>query len=96
YLNIDRDIYAARKGFFYTYIGWIIGYTLYTWGVVSIADLKTGPVVIYQQRYYGVIALSGCFVLPMLIAYYGGGANVVEFEGGVFAISRILLCQGSL
>jgi stearoyl-CoA desaturase (delta-9 desaturase) len=91
YLDTDKDPYDSRKGFFFTHIGWLIGHTPKEWGLVSISDLKQDPVVLWQHRYYEIIAPLGCFGLPTMIAHYGWN----DWQGGlVYAgFFRVLLNQ---
>lgn len=79
YLDTDKDPYDSRKGFFFCHVGWLLGYTPKTWGPVNIADLKDDPVVLWQEKYYFIIAALGCFGLPTIIAHYGWN----DWQGGL-------------
>lgn len=68
YLDSDKDPYNARRGLFYSHIGWLIGFTPATWGPVDIADVECDPVAVWQQRYYAILAPFAGLVVPTYIA----------------------------
>ncbi|KAJ5661141.1 uncharacterized protein N7484_000513 [Penicillium longicatenatum] len=71
YTDTDQDPYDARWGFWFSHIGWLLALNTTKWGKVDVSDLKRDPVVIWQQRYYVILAILGCDVLPTAIAYLG-------------------------
>ncbi|KAB8211464.1 hypothetical protein BDV34DRAFT_234752 [Aspergillus parasiticus] len=80
YLDTDKDPYNARRGLFYSHMGWLIGYTPETWGSVNISDVERDPVVIWQRRYYVVLAVLTGFILPATVAHVGWH----DWDGGLW------------
>ena len=80
YLDTDKDPYNARRGLFYSHVGWIIGMTPSTWGKVDVSDVKADPVAVWQQRYYIPIAILSGLVVPAIIAHVGWH----DWVGGFF------------
>lgn len=54
---------------------------------MNVSDLDEDPVVVWQQRYYVIIAVFACFFMPTLIAYYGWN----DFLGGLLYASYLRL-----
>lgn len=79
YTDTDRDPYNARRGFFFSHVGWMLGPNQESWGPVDLSDLKNDPVVIWQQRYYLPLALASGALLPTTIAYFGWN----DWKGGL-------------
>ncbi|OQD86513.1 hypothetical protein PENANT_c007G07015 [Penicillium antarcticum] len=78
-VDTDQDPYNARRGLLFSHIGWMLGYNPENWGPVDTSDLKKDPVVVWQQRYYVLIAVTACLLLPTAVAYYGWN----DWQGGL-------------
>jgi stearoyl-CoA desaturase (delta-9 desaturase) len=93
YTDTDKDPYDARRGFFFAHIGWLIGLDSSKWGEVDTSDVARDPVVRWQQRYYGVIAVLACLALPTTIAHFGWN----DWKGGVCygAVGRTIITMQS-
>lgn len=79
YTDTDKDPYNAHRGFLFTHIGWLIGYNPSAWGKVDLSDLEKDPVVVWQERYYVIIALLISPGLPIAISHYGWD----DWKGGL-------------
>lgn len=63
-----RDPYSAKRGFWYSHIGWMLRH----WPVAqddfsNVGDLKKDPIVAFQHRYYAPLAI-GMNLLPAVAA----------------------------
>jgi len=80
YTDTDKDPYNARRGFFYSHLGWMLmkqkaGQV----GFADITDLQRDPLVRWQHKYYPLISITAGFVFPTLFACLWG-----DFWGGLF------------
>lgn len=69
----DRDPYCARRGFWFSHIGWMLrNYPSGNADFSNVRDLQRDPLVVWQQRYYLPIALAMNFGLPLLVGWASG------------------------
>jgi stearoyl-CoA desaturase (Delta-9 desaturase) len=62
----DRDPYSARRGFWFSHIGWMLReYPSGRPNFSNIPDLKKDPMLAFQHRYYLPLALATNFGLPL-------------------------------
>jgi stearoyl-CoA desaturase (delta-9 desaturase) len=69
----ERDPYCARRGFWFSHIGWMLRY--YPSGDADfscVRDLQRDPLVMCQHRYYLLLALTMNFGLPLLLGWLSG------------------------
>ena len=69
----DRDPYSARRGFWFSHIGWMLrdyssGHTDYS----NVRDLQRDPMLMFQHRHYLPLALAANFGLPILVGVLYG------------------------
>jgi stearoyl-CoA desaturase (delta-9 desaturase) len=65
--DVDLDPYSARRGFWFSHIGWML--REYPSGKVdfsNIPDLRKDPMLAFQHRYYLPLALATNLGLPLL------------------------------
>ena len=63
----DRDPYSARRGFWFSHIGWMLReYPSGKEDFTNIPDLKKDPLLVFQHRYYVPLALAANFGLPLI------------------------------
>ncbi|NVJ59975.1 MAG: fatty acid desaturase [Gammaproteobacteria bacterium] len=70
----DKDPYSAKRGFWYSHIGWMLReYQIHRYSDYSnVKDLQNDKIVMWQHRNYLWLTLSLNFGLPILIgALYG-------------------------
>lgn len=72
----DADPYNATKGFWHSHVGWLFVDTPYRDDRFT-AKLRADPLIMWQHRYYWMIAASG-LLLPFAAGYVNGG-----FTGGL-------------
>ncbi|KAE9406206.1 delta 9-fatty acid desaturase, partial [Gymnopus androsaceus JB14] len=73
YTDTDLDPYDARKGFWYSHVGWMLVKPRRKPGVADVSDLRRDPVVRWQHKHYLFLILFMGFLLPSLVAYLGWG-----------------------
>ncbi|XP_061705709.1 acyl-CoA Delta(11) desaturase-like isoform X2 [Cydia pomonella] len=71
YVDTDTDPYNARRGLFFSHIGWLLvdkhpevlrrGKTIY------LADLEQNPVVMFQKKYYYYLNTLLGFIMPVVV-----------------------------
>ena len=72
--NNDHDPYSARRGFFYSHIGWMLReyqpecYSDYS----NCRDLQKDKIVMWQHKYYVPLALATNVGLPLLFGLIHG------------------------
>jgi stearoyl-CoA desaturase (delta-9 desaturase) len=65
--DVDRDPYSARRGFWFSHIGWMIReYPSGRNEFSNIPDLKRDPLLVFQHRYYVALAVGLNVGLPIL------------------------------
>jgi stearoyl-CoA desaturase (Delta-9 desaturase) len=71
HLNVDdedKDPYSARRGFWFSHIGWMLReYPSGRPDFSNIPDLKRDPMLAFQHRYYLPLLLLANFGLPLLV-----------------------------
>ena len=84
----DQDPYSAKKGFWYSHIGWMLReYQIHRYADYSnCRDLQKDPVVIWQHKHYLKIMLSANFGLPLLLGWLNGDIWGMLLLAGVFRL----------
>jgi stearoyl-CoA desaturase (Delta-9 desaturase) len=81
----ERDPYCARRGFWFSHIGWMLrSYPSGEPDFSVVRDLQRDPMVMWQHNHYLLAALSTNFGLPLLVGYLSGDV------WGVFLLAGIL------
>jgi len=63
----ERDPYSARRGFWFSHIGWMLReYPSGKPDFSNIPDLKKDPMLAFQHRYYVPLTLAANFGLPLI------------------------------
>ncbi|HEV3057223.1 MAG TPA: fatty acid desaturase, partial [Vicinamibacterales bacterium] len=66
--DVDRDPYSARRGFWFSHIGWMLReYPSGKPDFSNIPDLKRDPMLAFQHRYYVPLALAANIGLPLAL-----------------------------
>jgi len=91
FVDTNQDPYSINKGLLYAHMGWLIFKQDKTPGIVDTTDLNSNKIVLWQDRYFSIIAIIMGLAVPSLIAGYFWG----DWKGGiVFAgILRIFFFQ---
>jgi stearoyl-CoA desaturase (Delta-9 desaturase) len=64
--DVDKDPYSARRGFWFSHIGWMLrNYPSGKEDFSNIPDLKKDPLLAFQHRHYVPLAVALNFGLPL-------------------------------
>ncbi len=82
-----RDPYSAKRGFWFSHMGWMIRkHDSGKEDFSNAPDLLKDPMVMFQHRHYTVLALGINFGLPMLIGYCVNDLWGVMLLGGLMRL----------
>jgi stearoyl-CoA desaturase (Delta-9 desaturase) len=84
FVDTDDDPYNARRGFWWSHIGWIFFQRKARLDVVK--DLAKDPLVQWQHRYYKWIGLGTAFGIPLIVGLATGRVVGALLIGGVLRI----------
>ena len=85
--DTERDPYCAKRGFWFSHIGWMLRY--YPSGepdLSTVRDLERDPLVRYQHRFYIPLALAMNIGLPLLLGWASGDVLGVFLLAGVLRL----------
>jgi stearoyl-CoA desaturase (delta-9 desaturase) len=83
--DVDKDPYSARRGFWFSHMGWILrNYPSGKNDFSNARDLERDPIVMFQHRYYLPLTLAMNFGFPLLLGWALGDAL------GVFLLAGLL------
>jgi stearoyl-CoA desaturase (Delta-9 desaturase) len=96
----ERDPYCARRGFWFSHIGWMLrNYPSGNPDLSTVRDLQRDPWVMWQHCHYLPLALIMNFGLPLLIGWASGDILGVFLLGGVLRLvvsHHLTFCINSL
>ncbi|XP_023108751.2 stearoyl-CoA desaturase 5 [Felis catus] len=73
YSETDADPHNARRGFFFSHIGWLFVRkhpdVIEKGRKLDLTDLLADPVVRFQRKYYKITVVLMCFVIPTLVPW---------------------------
>ncbi len=96
----DADPYNAQRGFWYSHCGWLFYDDAYAdEGYAS--RLRRDPIILWQDRYYVPIVLSGLAVTFVVGFLHGGwiggvGCFLLAGVGRIFAVLNSTFCINSV
>ena len=83
--NNDRDPYSARRGFWFSHIGWMLRrYPSGEWHFDNVRDLQRDPLVVFQHRFYYPLAIGLNVLVPLALGWLHGDL------WGVFLLAGVL------
>ncbi|KAI7870832.1 stearoyl-CoA desaturase [Spinellus fusiger] len=65
--DTERDPYNAKRGFFYSHIGWVLLKQQRSIDYIDISDLKNDRLVAFQHKYFIIISLFTSVVVPVAV-----------------------------
>lgn len=71
--DVDKDPYSAKRGLWFSHIGWMLRH--YPSGVVdfkNVRNLTKDPIVMWQYKYYGFIAIGMNILVPLALGLIFG------------------------
>ncbi|XP_036709245.1 stearoyl-CoA desaturase 5 [Balaenoptera musculus] len=73
YSETDADPHNARRGFFFSHIGWLFVRkhrdVIEKGRKLDVTDLLADPVVRFQRKYYKITVVLMCFMVPTLVPW---------------------------
>ena len=79
----DADPYNARRGLFFSHIGWLMckkhPAVIAAGKRIDLSDVEADPVVRYQRKYYLPLAFLCCFFTPTFMPLLWGDTKWVGF-----------------
>lgn len=85
--DIDHDPYSAKRGFWFSHIGWMLRqYKSGAEDFRNAPDLLNDPIVMFQHKHYLSLVLAMNFGVPLLIGYLAGDVWGVLLLGGLFRL----------
>lgn len=72
YTDTDKDPYNAKRGFWFSHLGWLIYLDPTQRDFSNVGDLTADPIVQWQHRHYVKLAICSGFLLPMVLAWLWG------------------------
>ncbi|XP_039305445.1 acyl-CoA Delta(11) desaturase isoform X2 [Solenopsis invicta] len=71
YSETDADPHNAKRGFFFAHVGWLVcrkhSEVKKKGKEIDISDLESNPILAFQKKYYNILVLLLCFILPTVI-----------------------------
>lgn len=92
YTETDADPHNAKRGFFFSHIGWLMCRkhpdVIRKGKTSDLSDLMADPVVRIQRKYYYPLAVVCCFVIPTMVSMYMWNESFLNalFIPGVFRL----------
>ena len=68
----DEDPYNIKRGFWWAHIGWIFYADVEKREMLPMKDLRADPLVVFQEKYYLLIAAISTIVVPGAIGFLWG------------------------
>jgi len=69
----DRDPYSAGRGVWFSHMGWMLrAYPSGKHDYSNIQDLQRDKIVVWQHKYYALLALLMNFGIPLLLGWWHG------------------------
>lgn len=101
YTDTQKDPYDARRGLFFSHLGWMVLKPNPKYRArADISDLTCDPVVKFQHRHYFLIMVFSAYVFPLLIAGFGWndwwGGFIYAGILATFGIQQATFCVNSL
>ncbi|XP_061766012.1 stearoyl-CoA desaturase b [Nerophis ophidion] len=96
YSETDADPHNAKRGFFFSHIGWLLVRkhpdVISKGRKVEMSDLKADKMVMFQRRHYQLSVVVFCFLVPTLVPWYFWGESLLVgyFLPGLFRYTVVL------
>ena len=82
--DVDLDPYSAKRGFWFSHMGWMRDYPSGHLDYKNVPDLKKDKMVMFQHEHYTLLAVLTNFGIPLAIGYMSGDV------WGVFLLAGLL------
>ncbi len=104
-VDSDLDPYDARRGFWYSHVGWVLRKDNPAIPMTPVRDLDADPLVRWQERYSFLIGGLVGFALPLLLGFacgdpwggliFGGFGRLIVVYQATFSINSLAHMLGS-
>ena len=85
--DVERDPYSAKRGFWFSHIGWILrNYPSGEPDFTNAKDLQRDPMVMFQHRFYVPLAVGLNFGVPLGVGFAFGDPVGALLLGGVLRL----------
>ncbi|KAJ3390937.1 hypothetical protein HDU84_006781 [Entophlyctis sp. JEL0112] len=82
--DLVHDPYCARKGFWFSHMGWIFARPAYSrMKLIDASDLSADEVVRFQHKYFVPLAFTTCFIAPVFIGALWDDATASFLYAGI-------------
>jgi len=100
YTDTPRDPYNAKRGFFYSHLGWmLVKQKANQIGFADITDLQRDPMIKWQHTYYPFVAIGFGVIFPVLVGALWGdmrGAFFFAVAARIFFVHHATFFVNSL
>jgi len=100
YTDTSKDQYNAKKGFWYSHLGWMIEKQhMGEIGFADISDLHRDRMIMWQHRNYPIVAITVGIIIPTLIGGLWGDMRGAYFYGCMWRmvfVHHATFCVNSL
>ncbi|XP_072746680.1 acyl-CoA Delta-9 desaturase-like [Anoplolepis gracilipes] len=80
FTDTNADPYNARRGFFFSHIGWLLVRkhpdVISKGATIDMRDLEQDPLVVFQKRYYIYLMSFFCFIVPAMVPWWVWGESL--------------------
>lgn len=85
--DVDRDPYSAKRGFWFSHMGWILrNYPSGRNDFTNAKDLERDPIVMFQHRWYLPLAIGTNVGFPLALGWAVGDLWGVFLLGGLLRL----------
>jgi len=80
YTDTDADPYNAKRGFFFSHVGWLMAKkhpeVIAKGKMIDMSDILADPIVRFQKKYFIPLMVFNCFFLTTFIPMYFWGESL--------------------
>ncbi len=89
--DLEKDPYCAHRGLWFSHIGWMLrDYESSREDFSNVRDLQRDPIVVWQHKHYGPLALAMNFIPPLILGWITGDWLANLLLAGVL---RLVICH---
>ncbi|XP_069675534.1 acyl-CoA Delta-9 desaturase-like [Periplaneta americana] len=80
YSDTDADPHNASRGLFFSHVGWLMckkhPEVRRRGRHVDMTDVEQDPVIVFQEKYFGILVATLCFAVPITVPYVAWGETL--------------------
>eukprot|EP01083_Nonionella_stella_P086854 241486_1 len=85
--DTDSDPYNSERGFWYAHVGWLLFDNIHVNAHINMKDLKSNPIVRWQNNNYAWFGPFMALIFPTIVAYFING----DIRGGFYIAGALRL-----